>query len=54
MDIGVVFSYCAHLYTMLFNASFTMFGVSFTIGQWVTYGMILGLGVLFIRHFLES
>lgn len=50
MDIGVIFAQMVSLYRIFFNASFVMFGMTFTIGQVITYGCFLTVFGFFISY----
>lgn len=50
MDLGYVFSQVASLYSFLFyQCSFTIYGISFTVGDFVIYGLFLTIVISFVN-----
>lgn len=53
MDIGIIFNHCVSLFRVLWSASFTIFGMSFTYGQIVTYGLFITVVIAFVKFLRE-
>lgn len=53
MDLGLIFNQCVHLFMILWNASFTIYGMSFTYGHIFTYGLFLTVVIAFVKFLRE-
>lgn len=53
MDIGLIFNQCVALYMTLWNASFKIYGMSFTWGEIITYGLFIVVVTAFIKFLRE-
>lgn len=53
MDIGLIFNACVQLFMKLWSASFSIYGMSFTYGQIMTYGLFLTVVIAFINFLRE-
>ena len=50
MDIGLIFNQVAELYKHLWTVGFVFYGMTFTYGQIVTYGLFVVVVVCWIRN----
>lgn len=53
MDLGIIFNQVVGLFMHLWNASFLIYGNTFTFGQVFTYGLFLTVVIAFIKFLRE-
>lgn len=51
MDIGIIFTQMVSLYKILWNMSFTFFGISMTWGGVVTFGLVCVISIAILNLF---